>query len=122
MRKYFVGLAVGVVAAVLGMLIAVQRPQTPAPVNGYYVVAFGYLNGHAIAGKPLGHVKDLATCEKAAPDVEQALLQGAPEGAGISVVCVPIPDGPSAVAKPPAAAPAPGDSEGDGSYRPSFST
>lgn len=113
---------IAAVVAVLSALVLACVPKSVAPSNGYYVVAFGYLNGHAIAGKPLGHVKDLATCEKAVPDIEQALLQGAPEGAGVSVVCVPVPDGPSAVAKPPAAAPAPGDSEGDGSYRPSFNT
>jgi len=113
-----------VLAFVTALLVACGSPQTSAPANGYYAVAFGYRNGKPFAELGLGHVQTLAQCETGAKQAEAALLAGAPAGAGITVVCVPVPDGPEALAKPaqPSGAAPQGDSDGDGSYRPSFNT
>lgn len=119
-KGIFSALGALVIVTLLGavMLTACSKP-VPA-VNGYYAVAFGYKDGRPFAELGLGHVQDRATCEKEAKVAEGTLLQGAPAGAGITVVCVPVPDGPRSLAAPPQ--PQQGDDEGDGSYRPSFNT
>lgn len=116
------GLIAAAAASVL--LAACGGISVSGPANGYYAVAFGYKDGKPFAELGLGHVQDKAKCEAGAKQAEAALLAGAPAGAGITVVCVPVPDGPDAVAKPaqPSGAAPQGDSEGDGSYRPSFNT
>lgn len=113
------GLAAIVAVVLTALVFALRSPSAAAPANGYYALAFGYLDGKAIAGLPLGHTKDLASCEKAVPVAEAELLSGAPPGAGITVVCVPVPDKPDRLSKQQAPA---GDAEGDGGYRPQFNT